>query len=431
MTTSLQNKTPPQFGHAMLEYFAFDPKYTNLNHGSYGSLPRPVNEACRAMDAQAEANPDRWIRVTYLPLLTSVRNRIAALIGAKTEECVLVPNTSHGISTVLRNIDWRAGDIIVTLSTTYHSVGRTARYIADTPPHPTVAELPLAFPTTPAAVVAQFRAHLQHLPRTPGQQVVAIIDSIISLPTILLPWREMVQVCKEEGVLSVIDAAHSIGQEPGLDLHEADPDFWVSNCHKWLYAKRSCAVLYVPLRNQHLIKSTFPTSPAYLSPSERKGSNFLEQFDWTATIDFVPFLSVASALDFRHWLGGEEKINAYCRKIAAQGSKRLAQILGTSSMTLDPTGEMTLNMVNVYLPLPPTLQPRAAVVEKMRQKMLIGANIFTMVFFLEETGWWTRCSAQVFTEVEDFEKLGQVLLKVCAEVVHELDAENESLKSKL
>jgi len=100
-------------------------------------------------------------------------------------------------------------------------------------------------------------------------------------------------------------------------------------------------------------------------------------------------------------------------------------------MTLDPTGEMTLNMVNVYLPLPPTLQPRAAVVEKMRQKMLIGANIFTIVFFLEETGWWTRCSAQVFTEVGDFEKLGEVLLKVCAEVVHELDAEKETLKSKL
>jgi selenocysteine lyase/cysteine desulfurase len=69
---------------------------------------------------------------------------------------------------------------------------------------------------------------LRRLPRKTGQRVVAIIDSIISNPGILLPWKEMVQVCKEEGVMSVIDAAHSIGQELNLDLNKADPDFWIS-----------------------------------------------------------------------------------------------------------------------------------------------------------------------------------------------------------
>ena len=28
-----RSKTPPEFGHAMLEYFSFDPKYINLNNG--------------------------------------------------------------------------------------------------------------------------------------------------------------------------------------------------------------------------------------------------------------------------------------------------------------------------------------------------------------------------------------------------------------
>ena len=46
-----------------------------------------------------------------------------------------------------------------------------------------------------------------------GNRFVAVIDSITSTPGVLLPWKEMVQVCKEEGVWSVIDAAHSIGQE--------------------------------------------------------------------------------------------------------------------------------------------------------------------------------------------------------------------------
>jgi hercynylcysteine S-oxide lyase len=57
---------------------------------------------------------------------------------------------------------------------------------------------------------------------------VAVIDSIVSNPGVLLPWKEMVQLCREEGVWSVIDAAHSIGQEVDLDLGKVKPDFWVS-----------------------------------------------------------------------------------------------------------------------------------------------------------------------------------------------------------
>ena len=43
-----------------------------------------------------------------------------------------------------------------------------------------------------------------------------------------MPWREMVKICREEGVYSVVDAAHSIGQELNIKLDEAQPDFWFS-----------------------------------------------------------------------------------------------------------------------------------------------------------------------------------------------------------
>ena len=50
-----------------------------------------------------------------------------------------------------------------------------------------------------------------------------------------------------------------------------------------------------------------------------------------------------TALAFREWLGGEKVINDYCHKLALDGGRRLAQILGTRLM--DETGELTLNMV--------------------------------------------------------------------------------------
>lgn len=73
-----------------------------------------------------------------------------------------------------------------------------------------------------------FKSHLLAHPVFPNKKRVAVIDSIISNPGILLPWKEMIKICEEEGVWSVIDAAHSIGQEVDLDLETAKPDFWVS-----------------------------------------------------------------------------------------------------------------------------------------------------------------------------------------------------------
>lgn len=158
-----------------------------------------------------------------------------------------------------------------TATTTYHYIDLTLRYLHDIHPKTTLAPFDVHFPTPHATIVANFRAHLRSLrfsipnynPEAPGlltgeggPKIVAVIDSIVSEPGVRLPWREMVAVCREEGVWSIVDAAHSIGQEPEIKLAVARPDFYVTNCHKWLYAKRSIAVLYVPFRYEFDLSSS-------------------------------------------------------------------------------------------------------------------------------------------------------------------------------
>ncbi|KAJ6492811.1 PLP-dependent transferase [Mycena vitilis] len=413
---------PPPFGHPMLKYFAFDADYVNLNHGSYGSLPLPVLSACNKLTMQVESNPDLFVKMDQTNLITKCRAQVARFVGAKTDEIVLVRNASHGLNIIMRSFEWNAGDVIVEFSSTYDAMQGLSRFLHDRPGHPDVSKFVIQWPTSHAAIISGFRAHLQSIPRHTGQKVVAMIDSITSTPGALMPWKALVQICKDHGVYSVIDGAHSIGQEMNIDLGKADPDFWVSNCHKWLYGKRGCSVMFVAERNQGIVKSSFPTSKVYVSPGDRTfpAESFIEQYNWNGTIDFVPPLSIPAALAFREWLGGEKKINQYCHDMAVRGGAHLAAILGTR--VLDETGELTLNMVNVQIPLPQSVQAFDTIVSLFDQKMLAPTNRTTKAsarVFWHNGAWWARCSAQIWTELSDFEVLGSVLSEVCKEVVQE------------
>jgi hercynylcysteine S-oxide lyase len=124
-----------------------------------------------------------------------------------------------------------------------------------------------------------------------------------------------------------------------------------------------------------------------------------------------------AALEFRNWLGGEAKINAYCHDMAVKGGRRLAEIFGTRVM--DPEGDLTVNMVcqrlqlplvaslmyhslfwkvNVALPMPADVKFSKEIDGKFKEKMLTTYKAYSAHFY-HNNAWWTRCSAQVWTEV--------------------------------
>ena len=121
-----------------------------------------------------------------------------------------------------------------TATTTFGAVTKKLKHLSDMPPHPDISEFNLQFPTTHANIISAFRNHLRalqrrsNIPEAEQQNIVAVIDSIAASPGVHLPWKEMVKICRKEGVWSVIDAAHSIGQEPNIEVGASGCDFWTS-----------------------------------------------------------------------------------------------------------------------------------------------------------------------------------------------------------
>ncbi|ORY28005.1 pyridoxal phosphate-dependent transferase [Naematelia encephala] len=424
----------PEFGHGMLKYWKFAPGYVNMNHGSYGSPPRPVIEAMHKLSDQIESNPDLFMRRSYFSLLEDVRERTAKLIGARTDEVVIVPNATHGINTIATNIKWVEGDVILIYLSTYGAVGQTMKFICDSNPGVTLEVIDVTFPCSHADVVRKTETVLAKYnkvtkPNYTGEARpeglssdkrvrMLVLDAIASNPGVVFPWEELVGLCHKYGVLSLVDAAHAIGQIK-TDVKRADCDFWVSNCHKWLLSHRGGSVMYVPLKNQHLIRSSFPTGAGYESakyPTEgiSRPWSFVKQYEWNGTVDWTPFMSIKTALEFREHIGGEDRIMEYCHSVAVQGGKKLAKRWGTLIME-NEEGTLTAAMVNVELPDVPTPKDIPEVLLQLRyfEDGLFAGNCYAAPYRHDDK-WWARFSVQVWNELGDFDKVGDVLEKICA-----------------
>lgn len=301
-------------------------------------------------------------------------------------------------------------------------------------------QIELKFPLSDSTCLELFKTAIASSRSEGKRPRVAIFDTIVSVPGIRLPFEALVKICTEESILSCIDGAHGVGQIE-LNLSALDPDFFVSNCYKWLYVPHTCAVFYVPLRNQHLIRSTVPTGhgfvealPQGVTPVSRPPgtqSDFVTQFTFVAHTDRAAYLCVPAAIEWRKTVcGGETAIMRYCSNLALEGGKHIASRLGTKILD-NEEGTMTkdIAMVNVMLPLRVVGAAHTAETEdwsavepdkeqdatRWMLEALIERGTYLSMFRLGEA-WWVRVSAQIYLSMADFEWMAGVLLDVCAAV---------------
>lgn len=180
---------------------------------------------------------------------------------------------------------------------------------------------------------------------------------------------------------------------------------------------RGCAVLHVPLRNQHLIRSTLPTSHGFVPrdstappPSPPGKSAFVSMFEFTGAADSSPALCIPAALRFREQVcGGEARIMAYCCALAKAGAALIAARLGTRVLQREG-GECAL--YNVELPI-------TATGDRVRAYLMdtFQAEFDTAVPVVFYGGvWWARVSGQVYLEMSDFEFAAEMLAEMCTRV---------------
>ena len=231
MEDSLSKLTLCPYGRQMREkHFQLANSYTPLNHGSFGTYPKSVRDRFHEVQALSELRPDVFVRYQYPEMLDSSRAALAELLRLPVDEVVLVQNATTGVNVVLRSLVYTKDDVILHLSTLYGSLGKTIKYLEETTPVKGL-RVPVEYPIGNEELCTRFHAAIKQAKSQCINVKIAIFDTISSLPGVRVPYERLVEICKMEGVLSMIDGAHGVGNI-GLELAKVGPDFFVSNLHK-------------------------------------------------------------------------------------------------------------------------------------------------------------------------------------------------------
>jgi hercynylcysteine S-oxide lyase len=299
---------------------------------------------------------------------------------------------------------------------------KTAQYLCDTIPGVRIHKIELDYPVSNDEILRRTDAALR------GNRNIRLVlmDAISSLPGVIFPWERLCEMCTRYGVYSLVDGAHAVTQIP-IDISKSRPDFFVSNLHKWSYVARGCAVLYVrrdlqaqvhalPIGHGYVSTSQpFVKSPVQTSPE----GQWVTEHEWSGTIDWSGYLAVDTAFQFIEQCGGAEKIREYCHALALNGGRRAAEIFGTEILECEGS-ELIANMVNVRLPLDvPDDDSELWIQRDKLFEGLFNKDCFPYPFVMSRGGkkeWWCRFSAQIYVDLDDFDKAARILQEICLQL---------------
>ena len=386
-------------------FWALDPAVIYLNHGSFGSCPRPVLKFQQALQERLERQPMRFLVDEVEDLWDDARRTLAKFVGADADGLVFVPNATTGVNTVLRSLSFKRGDELLITDHGYGSCRSALEFVAaKNGARVVVAKIPLPL-ASPRQVVDAV------LNRVTRRTRLALLDHVTSSTGLVLPVAEIIRELNARGIESLVDGAHAPGMVP-LNLRQLGATYYTGNCHKWLCAPKASALLHVRKDRRTAIRPLVISHGAGSSRKDR--SRYLLEFSWTGTGDFSACLSAPESIRVIGALlpGGWPAVMRRNRALALAARRLLCDALEIPSPCPD---EMIGSLA--AMPLPDMAAADVARIanglDPLRGRLLREHGIEVPVFpWPAPPRRLLRVSAQLYNSLPQYERLAEVLKKI-------------------
>ncbi len=305
--------------------FLLDPDLVFLNNGSFGAVPRVVQEGYERLQREMERNPVAWLQRRAPELLANARARVADYVGCATNDLVFFPNPTTAVNMFARTLHLAAGDVVVSTDHDYGAMFRTwTRLCREVGATYKRVHIPLPLTTAEDYIERVWSAV------TPRTRVL-FLDHLTSSTALILPVDELCRRARAAGIISIVDGAHVPGHIP-LDLSAMDCDIFTGAIHKWLCAPKGCSFLYARKEVQSWL-DPLVTSWGWES-DHPTDSQFIDYHEWQGTRDLSPFLAAPLAIDFcnaHDW----PAVQAEGHRLALLTRTRVNELTGLDSIAPD------------------------------------------------------------------------------------------------
>ena len=388
---------PPRRPFAAL--WALDPAVSYLNHGSFGACPVAVLEKQAALRTELEREPVDFLWRALPARLAAARVALGAFTGADPDDLALVPNATTGVNAVLRSLDLRSGDELLTTSHVYPACRKAMEFVASR------AGARVVVAAVPFPVAGEDDVVAPVLDAVTPRTRLALLDHVTSPTALVFPVDRLVSGLRERGVETLVDGAHAPGMVP-VELDHLGAAFYTGNAHKWLCAPKGAAFLHV---RRDLQKAIHPTVISHGYSTDVGGASFRAEFDWTGTADPTPFLCLGDAIDYVGSLlpGGWPEVMAVNHALALEARAVLCAALGKAAPA---PASMVGSMASVPFPAP---APGSAV-ERLSHEGLMNwfreRGVETWLYpWPCAGGRLIRVSAQLYNAREEYVRLAALL----------------------
>jgi isopenicillin-N epimerase len=278
-----------------------------LNHGSFGACPRPVFDDYQRRQRELERQPVEFLARRYEGLIDDAKARLAAYLGARSDDLVFVPNATAGMNVVARSLLLQRGDEVLVTNHEYGAVDFLWQHVCG---HAGATLVRRAVEPGPGLVDELWAAV------TPRTRVLSV-SHVTSATALRFPVEAICRRAREQSILVAVDGAHAPGQVD-VDLESLGADFYAGNCHKWLCAPKGAGFLWARAEHQAEL------APLVVGWSEREDA-FAARHRWQGTQDPAAYLAVPAAIDFQAEHGWDE-VRARCYALAAEAAGRMADL---------------------------------------------------------------------------------------------------------
>jgi len=218
--------------------FAVPQNLVMMNAANLCPSPKAIHERVIELTKSLNKDVSFQYRTLFAPLRKKSIAQLSQFVGADESEMGITRNTSESNCMIVHGLDLKPGDEVILWEQNHPSnrevwlsqakrVGFTVKKIG----------LP-ANPTSKKELVEPFIEAI-----TPNTKLIAF-SHLSNLSGMALPAKEICQMAKARGIMTLVDGAQSLGSM-NIDVHEMGCTFYTASTHKWLMGPFENGVVYI------------------------------------------------------------------------------------------------------------------------------------------------------------------------------------------